>query len=392
MKIILNQKIEDSFFFYFLLLLPCLNFLGRGSIFCLIFACFTLIRIPLAIKLDGNFFCSLLLTFSMAIASLVFYDLSEAIKAFNYILMYLIGYCVFFVAKDKEKLIKRIFFTIFFGFLIHVVLLYVYNLNLETEYQRTLYSIWTGQLVAVTLVALLSSVTIGYAFYAIVLHKKKAMKLAGITSIIFMMLINNQTATRTPFILFFIIFIFMFFIYIQGMENRKKVRRIVWGTIIIIAIVVIYQNDLWGIKTYILSSPIVERFAEEGMDTSRMEIASYHFKHMFDSLFGGQKISKVYGHLAHNFIQEAHDKYGIFATIALIGLAINILANIFKLLFLKRKLATDFLFISMYISIMIQICLEPVFDGYPVIIMILLLIHGLASARLASRLNAQGVK
>ena len=150
-------------------------------------------------------------------------------------------------------------------------------------------------------------------------------------------------------------------------------------------IIMIYQNDIWGIKSYVMSTPIFERFSQEGLETPRIEIATHYFNNMFDSFWGGNKISQSYGRMAHNFIQEGYDKYGVLSLIAMLGLTFNIVANIVKLICMRKKQSIEYLFISMYVAIMIQINLEPVFDGYPVVVMSLIMIHGLISAYLSNR-------
>lgn len=385
MKIVLKNKIENSWIFYALIALSCVNFLGRGSLFYFVFALFALIKIRPTVKADSNSFFTILLTLSIMIAAVCFYDINEVIKAFNFFLLYLIGYSGFLAADDKIKFAKRTAFSVFAGFALYVILTYIYNLGFTLDYKRTLYNIWTGNLVAVTLIGLVSSVIIGYSFYAIVIHKSFAMKVTGIVAIVFDFLINIQTATRTPIIMFVFLYILMLAIYFFSSDLEKKIKWLVLGAFLVAIAIFAYQSNMFGIKAYVLSTPIFQRFSEEGLETSRIEISRYYFEHMFDHIWGGNKTFEQYGHLAHNFIQEAHDKYGILATIALVGLTFKILSNIVKLVCLKEKMAVDFLLISMYLAIMIQICLEPVFDGYPVIMMSLMMIHGIASAYLSKR-------
>lgn len=385
MKIVLKNKIENSWIFYALIALSCVNFLGRGSLFYFVFALFALIKIRPTAKVDSNSFFALLLTISILFASIYFYDINDVIKAFNYFLLYLIGYSGFLSAEDKMKFAKRTIFSIFIGLAIYVMLTYIYNLGFTFDYQRTLYNIWTGNLIAVTLIGLLSSVIIGYSFYAIVIHKSFVMKAIGIVSVVFVFLINIQTATRTPMIMFVFLYALMILIYFFSTDWRKKIKWLIFGVLLVMIAIVAYRNNVFGIKSYVLSTPIVQRFTEEGLETSRVEIFRYYLEHMFDNIWGGRKISQIYGVLPHNFIQEAHDQYGILATIALLGITVGILVNIIRLIFLKNKEPIDFLFISMYVAIIIQICLEPAFDGYPVVIMSLMLMHGIVVAYLSER-------
>ena len=386
MKISIKKNIESSMLFYILLALACMNFLGRGSLICLVFAMFALLKTKSVMKIDGGFLLALLLSMSVATAALVFYDLTEVVKAWNYVLLYYVGYNGFVAAEDKTEFVKRTVFAIFAGFGLNVVVTYLYNRNISTGGRRIIYNFWTNELMSVTLVGLLSSVIIGYSFYAIFVHKKLWMKLTGIASVWVMFLFNIQTATRTPIILFIIVYSFMLLVWFISGGWRKRFKWLVLAAVIIVLLATVYAYDVAGIKTYIVDSPLFERFASEGIETARNEIAVYYFEHMFDSIWGGGKVGASYESMAHNFIQEGHDKYGIFATVAMIGLLAGFVKNLCKLLF-NPKSDIDFLFVSMYLALIIQICLEPVFDGYPVVVMILLMIHGMVSAYMTGRDN-----
>ena len=139
MKISLNKNIEDSNLFYILIAFSCMNFLGRGSLLFLVFALFAFIKESHVIKVDGNFCCVALLTFSIALASLVFYDVTEVVKSLNYVLLYLAGHNGFMAAKDKLRFAKKTVFSVFAGFAVYVILTYLYNRNIELGGSRIIY-------------------------------------------------------------------------------------------------------------------------------------------------------------------------------------------------------------------------------------------------------------
>jgi hypothetical protein len=155
--------------------------------------------------------------------------------------------------------------------------------------------------------------------------------------------------------------------------------------IFIVVAGLLYYYDVFQMRTYIDASPLTQRFKEEGMETPRTEIIRYYFEHMFDNVWGGGKISNSYEYMAHNYLQEGFDKYGIITMIALLVLTGCFFRNVIRLISIRKKIDIDFLLISMYIAIIPSICLEPVFDGYPVIFMCLLIIHGMSSAYLREK-------
>ena len=95
--------------------------------------------------------------------------------------------------------------------------------------------------------------------------------------------------------------------------------------------------------------------------------------------FGGNHIAEIVGKEAHNYLQQSYDRYGICAFISIIFITAHFIKNI--VLLLRRKTDTDcvILIASVFISMFIQCCLEPIFDGYPIEFWFLLMIDGMMS-------------
>ena len=201
---------------------------------------------------------------------------------------------------------------------------------------------------------------------------------------VFTFSINFNTATRTPIVLFFIIYLTLGLIYVYNKE--RKIGRAFWIIVIVAtALVVLYELNIFGIKTYILSTPLFDRIQEEGMKTSRWDITVLYLKNTFKYLWGNNHVATLTGHQAHNYLQQAHDLYGIFATIPVLILSFSFIKNIVKLLSIQKKQGIDFLLLGMYLCMIIQMCMEPVFTGYPIIIWALLLIHGMTNEYLEAQ-------
>jgi len=86
--------------------------------------------------------------------------------------------------------------------------------------------------------------------------------------------------------------------------------------------------------------------------------------------------------LAHNYLQEGYDLYGVFAFVMLLVVTVQFVSNIFRFATKRQKKGTDMLFLSFYTAVFLQMCVEPVFTGYPILIWSLMLIHGMATAYL----------
>lgn len=387
-----TKYIENSLAYFLLISLFCVNFLGRGSIFCLLFGLFAIFKIR-NFKLDiCTSFC-FLLSFSSIIASVIYTDLLEATKCINFLLMYLIGLNGYFKAHHKEIYVKRLVFAIFLGYAIYIFLTFLINRNIQPEYegQRIIVNFWTKGKIAVTLIGLISSVIIGYAAYVFLCRKKLLLKILVLFSLVLVVLINSKTATRTPILLMLIIAVIMGSVYIFNQKGMQSLKIIVISLLLLTLAGFLISADFMGLRTAIESTPIFRRFQKEGNDTGRTEIFKLHASYFFEYMWGGEYIQAITGQMAHNYLQQGHDLYGFFATIALVCITICVFRNIVKLLKRRNKKEADYLFLSMYTAMLIQMCLEPVFTGYPCYFFSFLLIHGTATGYLYSDIAQRGI-
>lgn len=375
-----RHSIEDSFVYYVLISLFCINFLGRGSVFCLVFGLFAVVKTK-NFKLDiCSLFCFIMFLAS-CIASILYSDIIEAIKCLNFFLMYIVGVSGYCNAVNKKKYITMVLFSIFAGYALYIVLTFFANLNTVPEYdgQRVIKNFWTGERISVTLVGLISSVVIGYSGYVLLCKKKYLLKAVAIVSLILVVLINSKTATRTPILLIPIVIGGIFLIYLFNQNAYKALKILFFILIVVILAIFLINIDFLEIRTYIKSTPIFTRFQKEGNKTSRVQIFQIHLSYFFDYMWGGGNIQEATRAMAHNFLQQGHDLYGIFATISLVLITICVLRNMCKLLTKRKKNEIDYLFISMYFAMLIQSLLEPIFSGYPCFYFSFLLIHGVAT-------------
>ena len=378
-----DRGLESSWIFFLLTVMFCSNLFGRGSLLCLAFAVFALLKLRNTLVIDGMGVVVLLFSAAALIPSFAYEGVVEAVKCLNFVFMYLIGLNGFYAARDKKKYLERLFLALFFGYILYVVLLVLWNINVETrEGQRILYNIWSGDPISVTLVGLLCSVPIGFSFYAIFLNKKKWIKITAILGVIVVFIINARTATRTPIILMLIVTLIMAAIYLYD-QNAKRAVRIIALMLFIFAVVgIAYGTNLFGLRSAIESTPIYQRFMEEGTDTRRSELIIWHMQYMMEYPFGGSNIARTVGTNAHNVLQQAYDLYGVGAFVLVTVICGSIVATLVKFLRMKNREPIDYLFIAMYISMLIQSFLEPILTGYPCFLFSFLMIHGTATAYL----------
>lgn len=391
MKFIIQKNNPRLLISYILLCMACMNFFKRGSVVFLLFVLWTSFIIVLKNKyigLNKQLIFPFFLSLAVFLSSIIYYDVNEIIKSLNYVLSFFVGYNLVYKSKQKAEVSLKFITSIYIGFLVYLFLIYLKNSKIGfNKHYRILIEFWNGEPIAVTLVGLLCSVIIGYSFYGIIIQKSRVIKIISILSLGLVFLINMKTATRTPFILFVCIYSMMGFFYFINAKNKIKI--IVLFFIFILTLLFIIFSNTFGIRDYIIESSIFKRIMLEGIKTSRNNISDYYLEYFFDYLWGGGYICLRVGKLAHNFFLEGHDNYGIIATISLLGISFEFFKNTLKMVRIKNKNMVIYLFISVYVAIFVQMCLEPVFDGYPVIVMCFIFLHGMITAYLKKEIKIQ---
>ena len=384
----LNQtkKYEDNVLNYILIVLAGMNFFENGSLIMLFFVIITILRADLnKFNLDGISFALLGFVFFGFISNVSFKGISASltdnIKLINYFGAYMCGVTGYSSSTDKEKYVKRTVFSMFLGFTLQILLFLIPNDGLIDVEGRMIISAWTGEPIAVTLVGLLSCLGVGWSFYAIFLSKKPLVIITAILSLILIFYVNFTTATRTPIIMFLIVYLVMLLITSKNVERKQRSRLLIGLLVGLLVILLVYSFNLFGIKDFILNSQLAERFEQVEFETSRNEIFVKFLKLMPEHILGGGRISKIVGRNPHNLWQDVYDKMGLFATICFTIVTVHVLVNFFRCLSKKSCTSVDFLYMSVTLAIFIQCCLEPVINGYPMICWCLFFLDGMITQR-----------
>jgi hypothetical protein len=383
-----GTSIENNRIFYILIVLACMNFYEEGALITLILGLYFLWKSHFKFETDISLVSMLVVTGCIIITSVIYNRAYvECLKAFNFVLLYIVGRRGYTLAEDKEVFIKRTLFAVFFGFFIQLILQYGYNFGKTYERARTMYSIWTQQAIAVTLIGLLSAAIIGYSFYGIFLCKKKLVKVLSISAMVLTVIVNLASATRTPIYLMFVSFIVMAIIYFSDSSttnSRGKIRMLGVLLVLVIGLFVAFEMNVFNLKTYVEASALLGRVSYAGIRTGRTTLFTQYNRLMPEYLWGGGHMRAIIGRSAHNYLQESYDLYGVFSFLALIVFTFHMIGNFVKLLKIKGKRDYHFLLVSMGIALFVQCCLEPVMTGYPVALWVLIMIDGMTTSFLRS--------
>ncbi len=381
-----KKNFEDSLILYFLIGIASSNFLGRGSIvFLLACICFFVYARPDNIKLNAEAGWIAILSAACIPAVVMFYGLTELLKMLLFFGVYMVGYCGYRLAIDKIKYIKRMLFSVFAGFATNILLTYFYNLGKMVEGTRRIYNFWTKEPASATLFGLLSSVVIGYSFYGLFCSKKRTNQIISGIVLAISLLLNLTSATRTPFLMLAVVYTFMTLLVLFNNKGVKGLKTFFVILSVIAAGVILYSVDVFGIKSTVLQSPLFARLQTEGIATSRVAIAGRYFEEMPNYLWGGGNIYDLTGRMAHNYLQDFYDLYGLIPFIALLAVSFYIVKHLVALVTIRKKTAVDLLLISMYLAMFLQMFLEPVFLGFPILFWCLVLIDGMTAMYIKDR-------
>ena len=350
-----------------------MNFMGNGAAILLLCSFFAILSFRIYIKIDDVFVLLISLFSGVLLSSILFGKVDDVLKSFNFLFPYFIGYSGCVASEDKDEYVKKSNLAVFMGFGIYLIFICYYNYD-KFAGSRLFINPWTNQLMLATIAGLISSVVIGYSFYGLFISKNVALKIISVVLLVLAIILNLNTATRTPIVMLLIVYVLGTISYLIGAEKKEnKIRT--YGIITLICATSFFLYTLL-LKDYVYESFLYERISNQGIETSRIQIMYDHFKYMFDYLWGGGQISILANNLPHNFIQEGHDLYGIVVFVALLFIFIRGALKCGHLFFKRNKSSIDNLMFCFYLSVLVQMCMEPVFRGYPQLFWVFLLVDG----------------
>ena len=325
------------------------------------------------VKWDHVFIPYIFLTVSAFVASLLFFDTTTIIKSFTYFMSFFAAYRGYYSSENKESYLYRTVWAATLGFFVHLLILYFLNFVIleHAEGERFMIDIWTGEIIMVTLVGLVAAVPIAFSFYCIFLSRRLLTTLLGIVFVVVAFLINVDTATRTPFVIFAIVYAYLFFELYKSSEKRTKVLLLIVFAIILLVGIIEFLP-------YFETTAIGARYEEDGMESSRSQLLVDYFNLMFEYPFGGGFGEKIIQKQAHNFIQEGYDLFGMFFFLSLIIITFQIVVRAIQLHRITKKDNCTYLLLLLYLALLLQSSTEPVIQGYPQLLWFLFVIDGFA--------------
>lgn len=376
-----THPFKDTWFIPFFIL-GTMNFFANGNLIFLIFAVCSIFLNKISIKRnDWDFLFISVLTLAIFFVSLTYWGFSSAIKSLSFLFLYIFGYSKYKTSKNKTLFFKRVIYSVFAGSFLFTLLEVIFNMHQQFTSVRIMKSIWTGDYISVTLIALISSLAIGVSICNLFFTNNRLIKILSALALLVTVIINFNTATRSPFVIIIILLALSIFISQNNRSRKIKQLTILFGVLLVA--VLLYVTDTFGIKTYFAESEIYRRvFLGQSNSAGRGEIMLKHLQYAFAYPWGGNIIRTKVGSFGHNWIQDCHDSYGIIASSMCLFLTLSVFKKIKKLICQKNKGEDAYLMLFMLLTMSLEIVIEPVFNAYPIYIYILFCIMGICNAYL----------
>lgn len=305
------------------------------------------------------------------------------IKPFTYVLCYILGSSM--ISRDSQisaektscKLFYSLVFAIALGSLIHYLLNWIINIGAS---DRNTIDFWTRTPFSATGQAALACIPLALAIACLFSRTDKRIKVASAIAIVIVMIYNLILAGRTLIVMTLIIVAIAFSRRFLKLK-KGKTRTLLITFTIIAALILAYQINLFGVRSFIENSPIYERFfgkasTENLGEGGRMQRKAAHIKHMLEHLWGGAHLREEYGY-AHDIFLDTYDEAGIFAFIAVVVYMLNTLSHLIKCI-RDKSLSFEFrqIVLCIYVGIYMEFMIEPILQGMPWLFALFCLIDG----------------
>ena len=308
------------------------------------------------------------------------------VKPFPYLLCYIMGCSL--ISDDKEFSGEKTPFKLFYitvavigiGMLTHYVL--NWSVNIDTVDRNTI-DFWTRRPMAATGQASLACLPLGLAVACMLSKSGKKVKIAALVTILVVILYNFILSGRTIFILL-LASSAIAFLYRLSMQTKNKIRSILVVFVVVIIAVLIYRQDVLGIRSFIEETPFYKRFfgasGAMGIDEdNRLENKINYIGDMLGYWYGGSNLREMYGY-AHDILLDTYDEAGLFALIAMVSYLAVTVSHLVSCLKNKRL---PFMFrqtvLCIYFACYLEFMVEPILQGMPWLFASFCLIDGYVS-------------
>ncbi len=373
MELTLRKKYNASQIIQFILiLLMSLNF--ANLYFYIIFLAFFICLVTNIRSLRVDIVSVLI--FAISVCYILFYPptrdtFTTSVKQFAYPMCYVIGLnlansnnMINQENKGTDDRIRLSIILVSLGTFLHYLLNATVNIG---SLLRNTKDFWTGEVVSATDQALLAVMALGVFSVWLVGERPLWMKILSLAGLVIVFAYNFVLAGRTILLLEAITIIVAFFFMQKNMRAGGRVKSYLFLSIILVGLLVLFLNNAWGIRDWVLNSNLSNRFnTQEALTDIRLQRKFLYFGRFFEFPFGGGHLRTAVGGHAHELYLDVFSDVGIIGYILVIAVVISSMVSVFRLFRVRSLLVeTRALILCVFLGINIVFFLEPILQGEP---------------------------
>lgn len=355
-----------------LIFLVSLNF--ANLYYYLIFLSFSVCMLTKFTKLKVDIIAFFLALIS--ICYILFYSptrdsYTTILKQFAYPMCYLVGLNLFSGDNDRNQninytddQIKLSILAVAMGNLLHYLL--NASINIGSLLRNTV-DYWTNEIVSATAQALLAVIAIGVFSVWLFGNQSGQKKVLSLFGLIAIWAYNFVLAGRT-IVMLSVITICVAFLFIQKqMCSNIRIINYLFLCVIMFGTLVMFLNNAWGVRDWILNSNLSNRFDEQDvlMDI-RFERKVTYINRMLEFPFGGGHLKSAVGGHAHELYLDVFSDVGIIGYVLVIVVVLASVVNAIKAIrSVRLSVETRSLILCVFMGINIIFFLEPILQGEP---------------------------
>lgn len=370
-----HKGIPILYVILFFVCLASMNLINR-YFYCLFIALgFFCLRKGSKVYFDPlSFFALLVLALSMILFSPnTVVSPTGLLKPFTYVFCFIMGMGLFEGGTFDERGESgyRGFYllvtVIALGLLIHYAL--NWYINFDSYESRNTIDVWTGEVLAATGQAAIACIPLALAIACISSECRRLFKVfAWITIGIVLgynLILSGRTLLLMTLLLALLAFFHRFLVVKQG-----RARTVLIVLIGIAVGLLIYEFNVFGVRSFIEDSPLYDRFfatdsTMEFNDDQRLDRKWYYLQNLYRYPFGGTHLRDIVGY-SHDLYFDTFDEAGVFAFLAVIVYVLRSVGTLINCLKDKTlPFALRQIGFCVYVGIYIVFFLEPILQGMP---------------------------
>lgn len=287
------------------------------------------------------------------------------------------------VEKSTRKNILIILIAVIsIGFFTHGILNFFKYITQYGWYyeKRIAVDVWRNEIISVTCEGMYFTFTTSMAIGSWFIKCKPIYKILLIIPFVLSLVATVAFSNRT---LLYVSAILLIIGFIRSMASkeipfRKKMRTVIIILVAAVIIIFVFATDLFGLTTIVQDSNIWQRLMDVESD-GRVQIWQSFFEQCVSHPFGGQTIQLANeASYTHNLWLDVYYKTGLIPFVAIIIYTVRVIYQLFKLQKINdskfSKIKAIFIFI--YIGVIINFSVEPVFDGNPYFFLCFIMMNG----------------